>query len=168
MQNHEYPEYGINVISLNYVINELVEPEVMSFCWAYNLGIRSNSRDVKKIITHFIANSVISVCKKFNNTKNILNFTPLKLVQLDESMTTLVGQCVVNIIKRFGFCHVALEQSIDVLNLTQIYELKAISDRCYIKPKSLEKLKRYLSSHDFIKLHADITNNIVLRSVLAK
>lgn len=165
---HTYTEYGITVISVNWVIAELVEPEVIKFCVHNNLQIRHNSRDVKKIIGHFIANSVLDVCKDHVNTKNILNYTPLTLKLMDESMHDVVHKNIMKFFKKFGFCNVVFTSPLNTLSLEQIYELRALTDNCHIKQRTLEHLKNYLSSNDFVKLYKDVRDDVVLRRVLAK
>lgn len=169
MENyHTYAEYGITVISVNWVISEHVEPEVIKFCVNNNMQIRHNSRDVKKIISHFIANSVLMVCKNHANTKNILNYTPLTLKLLDTSMHGVVDRSVSTFFRKFGFCNTTFEDDLSVLSLEKIYELKALTDVCCVKQKTLERLKAYLSSNDFVKLYKDVRDDIVLRCVLSK
>lgn len=168
VKNYEYPEYGINIISVNWVISQVAEPQIVKFCVDNNLEIRHNSRDIKRIISHFLADSVLSVCKEHMNIKSILNYTPLDLCMLDKSMTTVVDKCVQQFLKKFRFCNTCHNVSLDCLNLEQIYEMKALADNCHIKPKTLDKLKAYLSSNNFIKLYKDLHTDVVLRSVLSK
>jgi hypothetical protein len=168
MKHHTYTEYGITIISVNWVIHEMVEPQVIQFCINNDLPIRHNSRDVKKIISHFIANSILDVCRDHVNTKNILNYTPLSLKLLDTSMHDVVHKSILKIFKKFRFCNAVYTGPLNILNLEQIYELKALTDSCHIKQKTLERLKEYLSSNDFIKLHKDIRTDIVLQQILAK
>lgn len=168
VKNHEYPEYGINLISVNWVISHVVEPQIVKFCVDNNLVIRANSRDIKRIIGHFLAESVLKVCKEHMNTKNILNYTSLTLCLLDTTMHDVVDRCVRQFLKKFGFCSVDYSNIVDALSLEQLYKLKALVDNCHIKTKTLDKLKKYLSSNHFVKLHQDVRTDIVLRRVLAK
>lgn len=168
VKNYQYPEYGINIISVNWVITHVVEPQIVKFCVDNNLEIRNNSRDIKRIIIHFLADSVLAVCKEHTNIQSILNYTPLKLCLLDESMHIMMNKCVHQFFKKFRFCNTSYTQSFDQLNLEQIYELKALVDNCHIKSKTLEKIKEYLCSNHLVKLYRDVHSDIVLRRVLAK
>lgn len=161
-----YLEYGINIISINWIINNIVEPEVIKFCCQHNLMIRHNSRDIKRIIAHFLATSVITTCKQFVNLRNIINLTPIKLEQLGDDMNEVVDNIIIRFLRKFKFCNVAYTNSINSLNIDQLYHLKALADTCHVKTKNLESLKTYLTNNNFTKLHQDINTDLVLKQLL--
>lgn len=168
VKHHNYTEYGVNLISVNWVIHNIMEPEIVKFCCSHNFKLTEKSRDTKRIISHFLAESVLSVCKEHVSSKNILNYTPVDLCLMDKCFNKHVDQMVVNFFKKFKFCNVGLECGVDQLTLDQLYQLKALADTCHVRVKNLEQLKKYLSSNHFVKLYKDVRTDIVLRCVLAK
>ena len=61
-------EYNINIINLNKLLNDNIETEIGNFLFDNNLSLKVNSRDLNKIILHYINNEII------NNIKEDYNF----------------------------------------------------------------------------------------------
>lgn len=164
---YDYPEYGINIISVNWVINNIVESEIIKFCCSHNLQIRQNSRDIKRLIGHFLATTLLAICKDHVTMRNILNLSPISLQLIEtDGMSDVFDKCMHQFLSKFKFCHVAYTDSLDQLNIDQLYHLKSLADTCHIKLKNLEKLKKYLSSNHFTKLNKDIHTDLVLQQLL--
>lgn len=168
VEHCSYPVYGINVISLNFLINKVVESQVSRFCWDHNMEIRSNSRDVNKVMLHFIVNAIIETCGRFQTTVNVLNYTALNMEILDESMQPAMTKCVNKLLKTLKICVVNMDVPINELQQHHIDDIRIAQQNCCVNSKSLMKLKKFFTKHDLTFLRKDINNNIATQHILAK
>ena len=67
-------EYNINIINLNYLLQENVETVIGNYLFDNNLKLKINSRDLSNIILHFLNEEIIKHLKEDYN--NILIFNP--------------------------------------------------------------------------------------------
>jgi chloramphenicol O-acetyltransferase len=167
-ESFQYPEYNLNIISLNYLVTNYVEPAIQQFCLTHNIDIRPNSRDVKRLILHFVADSIIQACARTRSTLSVLNFAKLDIHLIGTNMSPIVNTCIHQILKRFKLCHVAYACSIDHLNTQQLYHIKSIVDACNIKPKSLAQIKRFLQTNQLTQLAQRVATNVVVQHTLSK
>lgn len=167
-ESFQYPEYNLNVISLNHLVAHRVEPAIQQFCLTHDIEIRPNSRDVKRLILHFVADAIIQACVRTRSISSILNFTPVDIHLIGDNMTTVVNACIHQVLKRFKLCHVAYACNINCFNTQQLYHIKSIVDACNIKPKSLEQIKKFLKTHQLVQLARHVTTNVVVQHTLAK
>lgn len=167
-ENFQYTEYNLNIISLNHLFIAHAEPAIQQFCLTHNIEVRPNSRDVKKLILHFVADSIIQVCAKSRSIMNVLNFTPVKVQLISSNMSPIVNTCIHQILKRFKLCHVGYETPIDQFDTQQLYHIKSIADTCNIKPKSLARIKKFLQTHQLTQLAQRVSTNVVVQHTLAK
>lgn len=168
MLHFEYKEYNINIISLNSLINETVELDILRYCLNYNLTFNIQNRDIRKLVTHFVVNSIITTCKQFTNTQNILNFNNLQLRHIDSSCTDVFVELVFKLLKKFKLCYIQLDESIDKFTIDQIYFVRSLIEKCHIKTKRLDTIKNYLETHGFNHLHSMVVNNIDTQLLLCK
>ena len=167
-ESYQYPEYNLNVISLNYLVANYAEPAIQQFCLTHDIEIKPNSRDVKKLILHFVADSIIQACARTRSISSVLNFTPVDIHLIGTNMSAIVNACIHQILKRFKLCHVEFTCSIDQLNTQQLYHIKSIVDACNIKPKSLAQIKKFLQTHQLTQLAQRVATNVVVQHTLAK
>ncbi len=167
-ESFQYPEYNLNIISLNHLVAHHAEPAIQQFCLSHNIEIRPNSRDVKRLILHFVADSIIQACAQSRSTSSILNYTPIDVHLIGDNMSTVVNTCIHQILKRFKLCHVAYACGIDCLNTQQLYHIKSIVDACNIKPKSLAQIKKFLKTNQLIQLARHVATNVVVQHTLSK
>ena len=167
-ESFQYPEYNLNIISLNYLVAHHAEPAIQQFCLTHDIEIRPNSRDVKKLILHFVADAIIQACARTRSISSVLNFTPVDIHLIGTNMSAIVNTCIHQILKRFKLCHVAYACSIDHLNTQQLYHIKSIVDACNIKPKSLAQIKKFLQTNQLTQLAQRVATNVVVQHTLAK
>ena len=167
-ESFQYPEYNLNIISLNYLVTNYVEPAIQQFCLTHNIDISPNSRDVKRLILHFVADSIIKACARARSTSSVLNFTQLDIHLIGDNMTSIVNTCIHQILKRFKLCHTSFDSNIDQLSTQQLYHIKSIVDACNIKPKSLAQIKKFLKTNQLVQLAQRVTTNVVVQHTLAK
>lgn len=167
-ESYQYPEYNLNIISLNYLVANYVEPSIQQFCLAHNICIRPNSRDVKKLILHFIADSIIQACGKSRSILSVLNYTPVDIQLIGSDMSAVVNTCIHQILKKFKLCHVSFDENIQQFNTQQLYHIKSIVDTCNIKPKSLARIKKFLHTNQLTQLAQRVATNVVVQHTLSK
>jgi hypothetical protein len=167
-ESFQYPEYNLNIISLNYLVTNHAEPAIQQFCLTHDIEIRPNSRDVKRLILHFVADAIIQACTRARSISSVLNFTPVDIHLIGTNMSAIVNTCIHQILKRFKLCHVAYTCSIDHLNTQQLYHIKSIVDACNIKPKSLAQIKKFLQANQLVHLAQRVATNVVVQHTLSK
>lgn len=167
-ESFQYPEYNLNIISLNHLVINHVEPSIQQFCLTHNIEIRPNSIDVKKLILHFVADAIIQACARTRSISSVLNFTPACIQLIGSNMSPIVNACIHQVLKRFKLCHVAYDVAIDQFDTQQLYHIKSIVDACNIKPKSLARIKKFLQTHQLTQLAQRVATNVVVQHTLSK
>jgi hypothetical protein len=167
-ESFQYPEYNLNVISLNYLVSNYAEPAIQQFCLAHDIEIRPNSRDVKRLILHFIADAIIQACGRARSISSVLNLTVVDIHLIGTNMTPIVNTCIQQILKRFKLCHTSFDGDIDQLDTQQLYHIKSIVDTCNIKPKSLAQIKKFLKTNQLTQLAQRVATNVVVQHTLSK
>ncbi len=167
-ESFQYPEYNLNIISLNYLVANYAEPAIQQFCLTHNIEIRPNSRDVRKLILHFVADSIIQACARTRSISSVLNLTPVTIHLLGTNMSAIVNTCTQQILKRFKLCHTSFDNNIDQLDMQQLYHIKSIVDACNIKPKSLAQIKKFLKTNQLVQLSHHVATNVVVQHTLSK
>lgn len=165
-ENFIYSEYNINLVSLNFIINFIAEPAIQEFCIKYNFKVKPKSRDSQRLIIHFIAESLIKQCSRFNDNRNLLCRNTIILTLLDQSLTDTVANCVNKILKKFKICSYSTSNAIDQLTREEIYDCKAIADKCALKTKSLSQVKDFLKTNEITHLHDLIKRDIKTQQTL--
>lgn len=165
-ENFIYSEYNINLVSLNFIINFIAEPAIQKFCLKYNFKLKPKSRDSQRLIIHFIAESLIIQCARFTDNRNLLYKHNITLSLLDESLTETITNCVTKILKKFKICSYTTTNPIDQLIREEIYDCKAIADRCALKSKSLSRVKEFLKTNEITHLHDLIKRDIKTQQTL--
>ena len=165
-ENFIYSEYNVNLVSLNFIINFIAEPAIQKFCLKYNFNLKPKSRDSQRLIIHFIAESLIKQCSRFNDNRNLLCTNTITLSLLDVSLTETVVNCVYKVLKKFKICSYSTNNSIDQLTRDEIYDCKAIADRCALKPKSLSQVKLFLKTNEITHLHDLVKRDIKTQQTL--
>ena len=167
-ESFQYPEYNLNIISLNYLVANHAEPAIQQFCLTHDIEIRPNSRDVKRLILHFAADAIIQACARTRSISSVLNLTPVHTHLIGNNMSAIVNTCIHQVLKRFKLCHVAYACCIDQFNTQQLYHIKSIVDACNIKPKSLAQIKKFLQTNQLVQLAQRVATNVVVQHTLSK
>lgn len=151
--NTKYSEYNLNIISLNWLITEFIEPIILDYCISINYAIDAKSRDTKKLFFHFVAENILQTLCKFDNIQNILFFVKLKkLTVLPDDCLELLNSVILQFLAKFRLCTYFAESYKEVLDLEDIYKIKLISDNCSIKSSNLQKIKKFLLKNNYTQL----------------
>jgi hypothetical protein len=168
--NIEIKEYNINIINLNYILNENIELELSNFLYNNNLKELSlKSRDLKKITTHFVLNEILNNYKL--NYNNILIFNKtynLKIMSsfFDENeYITYINNILVNLIEKFKLSYFEIQNSF-VVDINTIYKLKQIIESN--NKINYEKAKDYCKKTNLTFLEDKLTNNLKTKIILCK
>lgn len=153
MKNLTFTEYNINAISLNWLINNIVESTVTRYFISMNLNTETVSRDTKRLIFHFVAKTVLDTLSEHSNERNILIFDEnVHLTLFSSHHTAFFQQSCAQIIKRFGLCTFFTDKKLVDLTLDDIYKIKQLSDNCAIRSKNLSRLKKFLEKNNYTAL----------------
>lgn len=165
-ENIVYTEYNLNLISLNYIINFIAEPRLQDFCLKYNFNLKINSRDTQRLIIHFIAESLIDQCSRFNDTRNLLCINNIHAKLLDSPYDEILNKCVHKVLKKFRICSYSANYSIESFTRDDIYSCKSIADKCALKVRSLARVKEYLHTNEMNHLFKRIKHDIKTQQTL--
>jgi hypothetical protein len=162
-------EYNLNIINLNYLLNNSIETELGNFLYNNNLNLKINSRDLKKLTIHFINYEIL---KQLNDSyKNVLIFNyDYSLISLqhifdENQLKDLIHKCINKSIKTFGYSLLQINTTFEV-NQDTIYNLKLLSESKKII--NYKKLKEYCKSSDLISLSKKIESDTQIKMILHK
>lgn len=162
-------EYNLNIINLNYLLNNNIETELGNFLYNNNLKLKVTSRDLKKLTIHFIN---FEILKQLNDSyKNVLIFNydhslnSLHHLFEDNDIKNLIHKCINKSIKTFGYSLLQINTTFEV-NQDTIYNLKLLSESK--KTINYKKLKEFCKSSELISLSKKIESDTQIKMILHK
>ena len=167
--NHILTDYNLNVISINQLIYGTIERTIKVYCLKIDYTLNPKSRDTKRLILHYIADTVLHTLCKFDNVKNILHFTDIKSLNLlPDELTVTFNSAVRKLVKQFKLCTLFTDYEIVNYTVDEIYQLKQLSDLCKIKDSNLSKIKKFLSDNEFTHLSNKLSLDFKVKCAIMK
>lgn len=163
-----YSEYGVNIVSLGDILSYRVEPKLLQFCITYNVPIVAKSRDIRKLLKHFIASEIIEYCKHYTQYRNILNHTNNYHSSTSTELSEVIRNTVNIVLRKFSLCYSCFLKPLSSLNTDDLNSIKSMIDKCYITPKRLDKIKKFVQTNDLLHLSSQINNNPHIQMILSK
>jgi hypothetical protein len=162
-------EYNINIINLNYLLQENIETEIGNYLFDNNLKLKINSRDLNKLIFHFLNEEIIKQLKEDYN--NILIFNPeIKLKTLhnlyaEEDCILLLQKIIKKSTKIFNYSLFEISTNF-VIDNNSIYSLKKFLQQK--KSINYKKLKSFCESSNLRFLGEKVGKDLGLKKILHK
>lgn len=162
-------EYNINIINLNYLLQENIETVIGNYLFDNNLKLKINSRDLNKLIFHFLNEEIIKQLKE--NYNNILIFnSEIKLKTLDKLYTEkdcilLLQKIIKKSSKIFNYSLFEISTSFEIDN-NFIYSLKKFLQAK--KSINYKKLKNFCETSNLRFLGEKVASDVTLKSLLHK
>jgi hypothetical protein len=162
-------EYNINIINLNYLLQENIETEIGNYLFDNNLKLKINSRDLNKLIFHFLNEEIIKQLKEDYN--NILIFNPeIKLKTLhnlyaEEDCILLLQKIIKKSTKIFNYSLFEISTNF-VIDNNNIYSLKKFLQQK--KSINYKKLKNFCESSNLRFLGEKVGKDLGLKNILHK
>ena len=147
-----YPDHGVCIISVDNIINNIAEPAIIRFCIDHNITITPKSRDVAKIIKHFVADTLITQLEHYRDHRVVLNYIPIKHSLLGDALIDKINHTTTQIFKRFNLCNTNIDHPIDEFNTQHLYEIRVVIENCSIKERNTKSIKKYLQQHQLTAL----------------
>jgi hypothetical protein len=167
-QNLEIPEYNINLINLNYLLNDKIELNIANFLYDNNLNLKLNSRDLNNIFKHFIISEIIANFKTNYNNILIFNFSyNLKYLQnFDESLCTIIlNRIIEKSSKIFNFLLFTVEKNI-IVDKNLIYQFKQIIEKR--KKNNFNSAKKFCEKSNLTDLLDKVKNSSKTKLIMSK
>ena len=162
-----YNEYNIIIYNLNNIINEIAELDIFKYFNNNKIDINFKSRDIKRLITHFLINSILSIIKNSNNEKIIFNYKNLNLQILDTQYNHDIDIIINKIFKKFKFCHFNFD-NISNLNTFDLTDIKRNLQRCHLTVNKINNIKKFLENNGFTSLHKTLCVDHNIKMSLTK
>ena len=162
-------EYNINIINLNYLLQENVETVIGNYLFDNNLKLKINSRDLSNIILHFLNEEIIKHLKEDYN--NILIFNPeyelktLHNLYVEEDCKLLLQKLINKSSKIFNYSLFEISTTFEIDN-NFIYSLKKFLQQK--KSINYKKLKEFFNSSNLRFLGKKVQEDLSLKSLLHK
>jgi len=122
-------EYNINVINLNHLLNNYIETEIGNFLYNNNLKLNIISRDLGKLILHFINTEIIKCLNENYNNILIFNYkhklNTLHNLYNEEDIKYIIHKNINKSIKLFNYSFFELFDDF-VIDKNNTYILKQI------------------------------------------
>ena len=123
-------EYNINIINLNKLLNDNIETEIGNFLFDNNLSLKVNSRDLNKIILHYINNEIINNIKEDYNNILLFNFNnelkTLHNLYNEEDIKSILHKNIRKSIKMFNYSLFEIKTNF-IIDKNVIYSLKCLA-----------------------------------------
>jgi hypothetical protein len=162
-------EYNINIINLNYLLQENIETVIGNYLFDNNLKLKINSRDLNKLIFHFLNEEIIK--QLIENYNNILIFnSEIKLKTLDklyaeEDCKLLLQKIIKKSSKIFNYSLFEIYTTFEIDN-NFIYSLKKFLQQK--KNINYKKLKEFCKTSNLRFLEEKVTSDLSLKKMLHK
>ena len=156
-------------INLNYLLQENIETIIGNYLFDNNLKLKINSRDLNKLIFHFLNEEIIKQLKE--NYNNILIFnSEIKLKTLDklyaEEECKLLLQKIINkSSKIFNYSLFEISTTFEIDN-NFIYSLKKFLQQK--KSINYKKLKEFCNSSNLRFIGKKVEEDLSLKNLLHK
>jgi hypothetical protein len=162
-------EYNINIINLNYLLTNNIEIDIANFLYNNNLKLKSNSRDLNKIIIHFINAEIIKhLNENYNNIllfNNNYNLITLHHLFEEENIKNIINKNITKSIKNFNYSFFEITDNF-VIDKNNIYILKQI-----IETKNninYKKLKEFCEKFNLQSISSKLRENTRIKQLLHK
>jgi hypothetical protein len=162
-------EYNINIINLNYILKENIETVIGNYLFDNNLKLKINSRDLSKIILHFLNEEIIKHLKE--NYNNILIFNPeyelntLHNLYAEEDCKLLLQKIINKSSKIFNYSLFQISTTFEIDN-NFIYSLKKFLQQK--KSINYKKLKEFCNSSNLRFIGKKVEEDLSLKNLLHK
>lgn len=162
-------EYNINIINLNYLLQENIETAIGNYLFDNNLKLKINSRDLNKLIFHFLNDEIIKQLKEDYNNILIFN-SEIKLKTLDkiyaeEDCILLLQKIINKSSKIFNYSLFKIFTTFEIDN-NFIYSLKKFLQQK--KNINYKKLKNFCKTSNLRFLGEKVGSDLSLKSLLHK
>jgi len=162
-------EYNINIINLNYLLQENIETVIGNYLFDNNLKLKINSRDLNKLIFHFLNEEIIKQLKEDYNNILIFN-SEIKLKTLDKLYTEedcilLLQKIIKKSSKIFNYSLFEISTTFEIDN-NFIYSLKKFLQQK--KSINYKKLKNFCETSNLRFLGEKVVKDLSLKNLLHK
>jgi hypothetical protein len=162
-------EYNINIINLNYLLQENIETVIGNYLFDNNLKLKINSRDLNKIILHFLNEEIIKHLKEDYN--NILIFNPeyelktLHNLYSEKDCKDILQKIIKKSTKIFNYSLFEIFTNF-VIDNNNIYMLKSLLQNK--KNINYKKLKEFCESSTLRFIGKKVEEDLSLKKLLHK
>ena len=162
-------EYNINIINLNYLLQEKIETVIGNYLFDNNLKLKINSRDLSKIILHFLNEEIIKHLKEDYN--NILIFNPeyelktLHNLYAEEDCKSILHKIIKKSTKIFNYSLFEISTNF-VIDNNNIYSLKKFLQNK--KSINYKKLKEFCKTSNLRFIGKKVEEDLSLKNLLHK
>jgi hypothetical protein len=162
-------EYNINIINLNYLLQEKIETVIGNYLFDNNLKLKINSRDLSKIILHFLNEEIIKHLKEDYN--NILIFNPeyelktLHNLYAEEDCKSILQKIIKKSTKIFNYSLFEISTNF-VIDNNNIYSLKKFLQNK--KSINYKKLKEFCKTSNLRFIGKKVEEDLSLKNLLHK
>jgi hypothetical protein len=162
-------EYNINIINLNYLLQEKIETVIGNYLFDNNLKLKINSRDLSKIILHFLNEEIIKHLKEDYN--NILIFNPeyelktLHNLYAEEDCKSILHKIITKSTKIFNYSLFQISTNF-VIDNNNIYSLKKFLQNK--KSINYKKLKEFCKTSNLRFIGKKVEEDLSLKNLLHK
>jgi hypothetical protein len=162
-------EYNINIINLNYLLQEKIETVIGNYLFDNNLKLKINSRDLSKIILHFLNEEIIKHLKEDYN--NILIFNPeyelktLHNLYTEEDCKSILHKIIKKSTKIFNYSLFEISTNF-VIDNNNIYSLKKFLQSK--KSINYKKLKEFCKTSNLRFIGKKVEEDLSLKKLLHK
>jgi hypothetical protein len=162
-------EYNINIINLNYLLQEKIETLIGNYLFDNNLKLKINSRDLSKIILHFLNEEIIKHLKEDYN--NILIFNPeyelktLHNLYAEEDCKSILHKIIKKSTKIFNYSLFQISTNF-VIDNNNIYSLKKFLQNK--KSINYKKLKEFCKTSNLRFIGKKVEEDLSLKNLLHK
>lgn len=157
-------EYNINIINLNKLLNDNIETEIGNFLFDNNLSLKVNSRDLNKIILHYINNEIINNIKEDYNNILLFNFNnelkTLHNLYNEEDIKSILHKNIRKSIKMFNYSLFEIKTNF-IIDKNVIYSLKCLAESK--NNTNFKKLKEFCKKLELRSLSQRVKNNHILK-----
>jgi hypothetical protein len=162
-------EYNINIINLNYLLQEKIETVIGNYLFDNNLKLKINSRDLSKIILHFLNEEIIKHLKEDYN--NILIFNPeyelktLHNLYAEKDCKSILHKIITKSTKIFNYSLFEISTNF-VIDNNNIYSLKKFLQNK--KSINYKKLKEFCKTSNLRFIGKKVEEDLSLKNLLHK
>jgi hypothetical protein len=162
-------EYNINIINLNYLLQENIETVIGNYLFDNNLKLKINSRDLNKIILHFLNEEIIKHLKEDYN--NILIFNPeyelktLHNLYTEKDCKDILQKIIKKSTKIFNYSLFEISTNF-VIDNNNIYMLKSLLQNK--KNINYKKLKEFCESSNLRFIGKKVEEDLNIKNLLHK
>lgn len=166
-ESYVYPDHGVCVVSVDNIIINHVEHQVLRFCLDHNINITPKSRDVGNIIKHYIIDHLINQLEHYRDQRVVLNYNIITSTILGDDMINKINNIVLKILKQFKLCYINIDHPIDAFDVQHLYQVRVAVENCCIKPRNIKNIRKFLDENQLTALQHRLSS-VAARYVLNK